>query len=399
MDTDFEKRLERALFITEDIRDCLHCEDKEEIRDGLERLNEWLKRINTLRDATMEQLLESSETLDAVQTWGRSSKEKIEPLKTLRNQLNERLELFKTEELKKRHDNEVQGMMEKFKLEEQFLMRSKEIRNEQNKSTQPKPQAVKLQKYTITPFYGEYTDWTRFWNQYTIEVDGSSIAEISKFNYLLELVKGKPRDDILGLPHTEEGYNEAKAILQENYGKDIKVQRAIINDIQSLPRITELRRTKEIREFSSKLSRSVRVLVNMKKLEGAQCLIYMLFEKLGPVKNIIAQQDDDWENWDLEQLVKHLKKYVDRLPTEDDSRDKRQHHQESRDIKDETGLDNVTINDMTRCCCNNHNAQNVFTATVKTIQLTNAQSSWILLLEEIFCWRRNFASIVHHRVI
>ena len=71
---------------------------------------------------------------------------------------------------------------------------------------QTKPQAVKLQRYTITPFKGDYKDWLHFWNQFTVEVDGSSISEISKFNYLMELVVGKPKEDILGLPHNEDGY-------------------------------------------------------------------------------------------------------------------------------------------------------------------------------------------------
>ena len=47
------------------------------------------------------------------------------------------------------------------------------------------PQSVKLQKYTITLFSGDYKDWLRFWNQFTVEVDGAAISEISKFNYLL----------------------------------------------------------------------------------------------------------------------------------------------------------------------------------------------------------------------
>ena len=68
--------------------------------------------------------------------------------------------------------------------------------------------SVKLQKYTITPFKGDYKDWICFWNQFSVEVDGSAISKINKFNYLLELVKGKPRYDILGLAHAEDGYDE-----------------------------------------------------------------------------------------------------------------------------------------------------------------------------------------------
>ena len=53
----------------------------------------------------------------------------------------------------------------------------------------------------ITKFNGDYKDWLRFWDQFMVEVDSSNISNISKFNYLLELVEGKPRDDILGLPN------------------------------------------------------------------------------------------------------------------------------------------------------------------------------------------------------
>ena len=35
----------------------------------------------------------------------------------------------------------------------------------------------------------------------------------------------------------------------------------------------------------------------------------------------MVQKDDDWEEWDMEQLVENLRKYIDRhlLPTEDSS--------------------------------------------------------------------------------
>ena len=42
-----------------------------------------------------------------------------------------------------------------------------------------KPQAVKLQKYNISPFKGDCRDWLRFWNQFVVEVDNSKISEIS----------------------------------------------------------------------------------------------------------------------------------------------------------------------------------------------------------------------------
>jgi hypothetical protein len=83
--------------------------------------------------------------------------------------------------------------------EEQWIARRSQIKQHQVEEQQISPK-VKLQRYTITPFRGEYRDWDRFWNQFSVEVDNSSMAEICKFNYLMELEKGKSHDDITGLP-------------------------------------------------------------------------------------------------------------------------------------------------------------------------------------------------------
>ena len=42
-----------------------------------------------------------------------------------------------------------------------------------------KPQAIKLQKYSITPFKGDYKEWLRFWNQFVVDVGNSKISNIS----------------------------------------------------------------------------------------------------------------------------------------------------------------------------------------------------------------------------
>ena len=101
--------------------------------------------------------------------------------------------------------------MQRQQLEEELLKKTAELRQVRESLSAPasvKPQSVKLQKYTITPFKGDYKDWICFWNQFSVEVDGSAISKIDKFNYLLELVKGKPRYDILGLAHAKDGYDE-----------------------------------------------------------------------------------------------------------------------------------------------------------------------------------------------
>ena len=66
---------------------------------------------------------------------------------------------------------------------------------------------------------------------------------------MLELIEGEPRSHIIGLPHTVEGYEEVKRILELTYGKKIKVLNALIKDLETLPNITSLTKAKEIHEF------------------------------------------------------------------------------------------------------------------------------------------------------
>ena len=124
----------------------------------------------------------------------------------------------------------------------------------------------------------------RFWNKFSAEVDKSTISEISKFSYLLDLTKGKPRNDIFGLPHTTTGYAEAERILAETYGKNFKVHRALVKELENVHTITNIHKVASIQEFYNKLARIIRTLATMKKLDSVQSMVYTLMDKLGPVQ-------------------------------------------------------------------------------------------------------------------
>ena len=95
------------------------------------------------------------------------------------------------------------------------------------------------------------------------------------------------------------------------YGKDTKVHNALIKDLEALPKITSVDKIKEVHEFYTQMSKTVRTLATMKKLEGTQSYVYSLMDKLGSVREAMAQKDDDWEEWRLEELVENLRKYTD----------------------------------------------------------------------------------------
>lgn len=66
-------------------------------------------------------------------------------------------------------------------------------------------------------------DWPRFWGQFTETIDKTSVAPITKFSYLRELLDFKVKRTIEALPFTSEGYNRAKSILVEKYGKESEI--------------------------------------------------------------------------------------------------------------------------------------------------------------------------------
>ena len=310
----------------------------DELRDLNENINGIIKKLHQWIDTIQEEMLDGDKSLDEIKQWIANQKQELDQFRgikdTIKGKTKELQEHEKTEklqlelqkqkliqdEIKMRRleeQREIEEAIERrIQREEEWLKGKMEMTADSTISHTIKPTSgqVKLQKYTITSFEGDYKDWTRFWNQFTVEVDGSTISEISKFNYLLELTKGKPRNDILGLPHTVEGYNEAKRILTDTYGKDFKVHRALVKELEGLQPITHINKIAPIHDFHNRLARVVRTLATMKKLDSVQSMVYSLMDKLGPVQRILAQGDDNWEEWKLQGLTENLQKFVERCP-------------------------------------------------------------------------------------
>ena len=208
----YTRELKKATYYVKEIADTLKSDIKEDLLLAQEKICEINKTLENSANAVKDAMLDKEKSFEGVRAWSNARKEDLIPVHELRSRLKEKLGELEKHELHRREEDWFKKKLE--------------------------------QKYTITPF----------WNQFVVEVDSSKISEISKFNYLLELLKGEPKGHILGLPHTAEGYHEAKKILETIYGKDIKVHKALIKDFESLPNITSANRVKEIHDFHSQLS-------------------------------------------------------------------------------------------------------------------------------------------------
>ena len=279
-----------------EIETTLNEEDGEEFQPCYERVCLVIKEFELSIDNVSKEMV-ADKSIQEITEWSTTQNENLKPFKKLRQIAKEKIHKHQASEI------EIQRKQEEAKPQAQDGGASR--------SGVP---TLKLKGYTITPFEGDYVDWLRFWSQFETDVDSSTLADTSKLNYLLECLKGKPKEDILGLPHTAAGYKEAKRILSETYGKDIKVHRSLIRELESLPEISNIRHIRKEHEFYEKLSRTVRTLNTMNKIDSAQSTVYTLLDKLGPVREILAQRDDKWEDWKLDELVNNLRLYVERNP-------------------------------------------------------------------------------------
>ena len=107
---------------------------------------------------------------------------------------------------------ELQLEEAKIKLKAEH-MKAEALSSEESSSASGNIEA-KLPKLTITKFNGTYTDWPRFWGQYSETINKAGTPPVTKFSYLRQLLCEKAKKAIKALPYTAEGYNRVVAILK-----------------------------------------------------------------------------------------------------------------------------------------------------------------------------------------
>ncbi|CAB4035486.1 Hypothetical predicted protein, partial [Paramuricea clavata] len=184
--------------------------------------------------------------------------------------------------------------------------------------------SAKRPKIEITRFNWSPLDWPRFWGQFTETVDKRCVAPVNKLAYLCAFLSPKVKTFIEGLPFDPEGYNRAKAILQNRYGKNSEVIKAYVQLIMDLPTINQVY-LKKIHQFNDQLMHAVQALQTLKKLETVNGYVPMTLDKLQAIRGDLVRTDPDWEDWDFSKLSEALRLWARRNPiVETNERDENQ---------------------------------------------------------------------------
>ena len=150
----YAKEWKKATYSVQEIKENMNTEVKEDLLLAYEKICGICKSLENSADHVKDAMLDAEMSLEEVKVWAHVRKEELIPVHELRNKLKQALDNL---DKKETHKREEDWFHKKFEWE---------MALEEKKATQiiGKPQAVKLQKYTIIPFKGDCKDWLRFWN-------------------------------------------------------------------------------------------------------------------------------------------------------------------------------------------------------------------------------------------
>ena len=302
------------------------------IKRHREALSSIADQIDALKLQVVEEMFKTSDSEETIGVWSDEIEKEIGEVDTRVTYINERLANLKLQEDTKTQESESelkakereeQLRFERAQLEQKLEYERKIEETKKNYATKssetkasPASEGVrtKLPKLTITKFNGSHTDWLRFWNIYEAEIDKcSDMAAVTKFAYLKDLLEPKVRAGIDGLPFSSEGYERAKNILRNKYGKMSEIVNGYVQNIMGLPVISGAN-TAKIHQFYEALSFNVQALETLGKLREVNGYVRMSIDKLPGIRGDLVRMDENWQEWDFPKFVYALQGWTERNP-------------------------------------------------------------------------------------
>ena len=312
-------------------KNILDSGKRESVKRHLDALRETVRESNELKRAAEAAKIELGESVEKINDWNNETDAKIELADVEIDQLEswlpgkERAEHLVAQEKQFNVELKLHEKRMKMKAELELSKTATEVQECAGFKT------AKLPKLEISKFEGSIMDWPRFWGQFDEAIGKSSIAPISKFTYLRELLGPKVKRCVEALPFTPEGYNRAKAILKDKYGKESEIVNSYVKEILELPHITTAN-PRKIAEFSEKLSYCVQALETMKRLDSVQGNVSMTLEKLVAIRGYLVRTDAEWESWDFVKLTEALRHWVKRNPVVSNDREREENNRDRRKL-------------------------------------------------------------------
>ncbi|KAG1661284.1 Cyclin-dependent kinase 8 [Nymphon striatum] len=192
------------------------------------------------------------------------------------------------------------------------MHKSSETHN-QDRSTSFSESKIRLPKLDLPRFDGNIMEFTNFWQQFEACVEDQDYPVISKFNYLISLLRGEAKRVLEGLPVTEENYQEAKNIIKKRYGRKELI---IFSHVQSLLglEVPTCNRVKQLSQFRDMLVAHVRALSahDIKSENFGVILTPIILSRIPEEMRLEWSRDCEGKEADLDHLMTFLEKEINR---------------------------------------------------------------------------------------
>ena len=324
------KEIEKLKFYLEDVDELLESEDFNEIKQVCKRTQQIQDNMNDLVSHLQELKIElGNSTQRSIRQWTRDLKAEYAPL------CEKRARLCRVLDDRQRHENlraeeevTIRKMEKEEQLRRQIQQQEKEMWEERMRAElvlaekkmqmekEAKASTSKLPELKISPFNGTSADWIRFENMFASQVDSKSISDAEKFGYLLELVNPKVRGRLSNLKPGSEGYKTAWERLKIEYGHNKLVIAAHMEEIIKLQTVRG-RNYDKVCEFYESLCKNYDALQTLGEEAMLKGLVVSTLNKLPQVKPDLVRIDDDWEDWNMKQLLSALQGWLKRNKTEE----------------------------------------------------------------------------------
>ena len=288
-EAELETKLVQLKLVTERSEKILATGKRETIKRHVETLQSVNSATNECKRIVEEQKIARKTSMDDISDWN----DKLELVFGATDLQIARLnEWLVNEERSSKAAAQEEQFKAELKLHEQKLRMQSEISSPKPETQECLSRNAKLPKLVITKFNGSFKDWPRFWGQFTEGIDKSSVAAITKFTYLLELLTPKAKTCVESLPFSVEGYNRAKAILKDKYGKESEIVKSYVKEILELLSISNSN-PRRISEFSETLTYCVRALQTLNKLDQVNGNVSMTLDKLSCIRGDLVRTDPE----------------------------------------------------------------------------------------------------------
>jgi hypothetical protein len=200
-------------------------------------------------------------------------------------------------------ENEVifLSLYNKLSWESKLLMEKPKVGSNEVIDTKYTP-AVRLPKLEIPEFHGEYTNWKTFKDTFQSVVhNNKSVADVNKFHFLLNALKGNTNQVIMEIPVTEENYPLAWQRLLERYDNPRSIVDSHLQKLFSIrPIIKES--AVELRNLVDTVQINLRALKTQQQPveEWSTILVYFISQWLDA---------ESRKQWELQLESKEIPKY------------------------------------------------------------------------------------------